>query len=87
MRETYQHAIISMLVEQQHARLQTDGNCFLGRLSVVRVEDGLAPDAPLGGRSEIDENGPGCSGLSRWRCGCECYVVGIVVCEREGVSV
>ncbi len=49
-RTTHQHAVVAVLVQQQHARLEADGDLFLGGAAVVRVEDGLAAEAAVGGR-------------------------------------
>lgn len=46
---THQHAIIPVLVEQQHPRLGGHGDGLLGGASVMGVEDGLAAVAGEGG--------------------------------------
>lgn len=46
---TDQHAIIPVLVEQQHPRLGGHGDGLLGGASVMGVEDGLAAVAGGGG--------------------------------------
>jgi len=44
---THQHAIITMLVQKQHAGLEADGNFLLGIASAAGEEDGLAADAVI----------------------------------------
>lgn len=46
---TYQHTITTMLVKQQHARLGQDLDGISEIPYVVRVEDGLAAQAAVGG--------------------------------------
>ncbi len=50
-----------MFVQKEHPRLKRHGNLLLGggRLAMVRVKDGLAADAALGGGREVEEEGPG----------------------------
>jgi hypothetical protein len=42
---THQHAVVPVLVQQQHACLEAHGDLLLGGAPVVRVEDCLAADA------------------------------------------
>jgi hypothetical protein len=42
---TYQHAVVAVLVQQQHACLEAHSDLLLGGAPVVRVEDGFAADA------------------------------------------
>jgi hypothetical protein len=46
---THQHAVVAVLVQQQHACLEADGDFFLGGAPVVGVEDCFAADAGDGG--------------------------------------
>jgi hypothetical protein len=46
---THQHAVVAVLVQQQHACLEGDGDFFLGGAPVVGVEDCFAADAGDGG--------------------------------------
>lgn len=59
-----QHALIPVLMQQQHARLQLNHNLLLDRRvlkrQVVGVEDRLAALAACGGRGKVEQEGPGC---------------------------
>jgi hypothetical protein len=44
-----------MLVEEEHSRLERDGNLFPQRFAVMWIEDGLSTNTTFGGRSEIEE--------------------------------
>lgn len=69
-----QHALIPVLVQQQHARLQLDYDLLLDRRvlewQVVGVEDCLATFAACGWGGEVEEESPGCFG-GGGRCGGE----------------
>lgn len=59
-----QHALIPVLMQQQHARLQLNHNLLLDRRvlerQVVGVEDRLAALAACCGGSKVEEESPGC---------------------------
>ena len=60
---THQHAIISMVMQKQHSRLQPHHNLLLNRRSpwkIIRIERRLTAPTAGGGRGEVEEQSPGC---------------------------
>lgn len=58
-----QQAVLSVFVQQGHADIKRYNNWWRGCFTAarwVRVEDGFAALAPCRGRSEVEEEGPGC---------------------------
>ncbi len=57
-RGTYQHAILAVLVQEQHARFWSYWDRLLRGRPVVCVEDSLPTNTPFGGRGQVEKKSP-----------------------------
>jgi hypothetical protein len=80
---TYQHAIVPVLVKEQHPRLQSDYNLLIRPILLARVligvEHGLSTLASRGRRCEVEKQSPGCSRKRRYRIRGNCQRIRLIV--------